>query len=554
MLLGLTNDPQTTPSPGLEWEANERWAIGWRGALYLSGETAGRATVRRLLAESDLAALEELIDRLHGVYGLFVLDRARQIWRIFNDRTGMLRIYYSDSGVATRFLQLVRAENKTARDVDEQRLLEFIIHGGNFDRETPVLGIRRLRREQSLRVDYTQQPAVTVVPRPDPSDPPFEPEDVYAYFDDLASALAGQRVSVDVTGGFDSRLIACLLVRRELPFDCGLAGILGSSEETAANRVAAALGREMVYHVHDISALETDLPRLFFDGDGLTEIPRLHRDRQLCLVRLARGTEVMVHGGGGEFFRDNFFIQDFPFYDVPSSNIERFYGLRLIPIRLPDEQLTQRAIGLKKAIGEAALARLETCRAATNTETYERIYREFRAPELFGTTFSNYLHLGMQVIAPFLEHRMVRIAMRTPPWQRFFALWHRRMITANCPDLAALPTNEGYTALSHKSRLVAEFGNYARVQAGRVGRKLTERYLGKSLFHKVGELEADAPGYRDGLRHSVLLALAVDRLEQQGILRPDLSVESLRNIHIGRIITMGTLLRFLDGEEIESRH
>lgn len=366
-------------------------------------------------------------------------------------------------------------------------------------------------------------------------------------------ALTGRKVSVDVTGGFDSRVIACLLNQRRQPFDCALAGVVGSNEQATALAVAASLGRELTYHAHDIATLEADLPQVFLDGDGLTEIPRLHRDRQLCLRRLAQGTEVMVHGGGGEFFRDNFFIQDFPFYGVPKADIERFYRLRIIPVGLPDAQLTPRALALREAVFAATKERFEHCRAATNNETYEQIYRDFRAPELFGTSFSNYLHLGMQVAAPFLEHRMIRLAMRMPPWSRFFTLWHRRILTENCPALAALPTADGYTAISHKRRLVAELGTFARVQAGRIGRKLTERYLGKSLFHKVGELEADAPGYRDGLRRSKLLAMAVDRLQKHDILRPGLTIDELRNVHVGRIITMGTLLRFLDGETIAER-
>lgn len=553
MLLCPFEDPQATPAPGLRWEANERYAIGWRGALYLPGEASGAATIARLLAAGDAAALERLIDELQGVYCLFVLIREQNVWRIFNDRTALARIYYSDNRVATRFLDLVRAEGKGTSDADSQRVLEFIMQSGNFGPETPVTGLRRLRRLQSLRVDYSRQPAVTVVERPDPPDRPFDPDDVLGYFDELKQAIDGRHVSLDLTGGFDSRVIACLLSQRQLQFDCGLTGIPGSSEQAAATRVAAALGRQLTYHVHDIETLEDDLPRLFHDGDGLTEFPRLHRDWQFCLKRLGRGVEVMVHGGGGEFFRDNFYIQDFPRYGVPNANIDRFYRLRIIPITIPDEQLTPAGLDLRQTILKETRARLETCRAATNNETYERIYRDFRAPELFGTSFSNYLHLGMQVAAPFLEHRMIRVGMRIPPWERFFTRWHRRVITAHCPALAALPTNEGYTASSQPSRLVAELGTYARVQAGRIGRKLTERYLGKSLFHKVGELEADPPGYRDRLRHSTMFAQAVDRLKQQGILQPDLSVESPRNIHVGRMITMGTLLRFLDGEEIDGR-
>jgi hypothetical protein len=124
------------------------------------------------------------------------------------------------------------------------------------------------------------------------------------------------------------------------------------------------------------------------------------------------------------------------------------------------------------------------------------------------------------------------------------------MVTAHCPALAALPTTEGYTASSRPAQLAAELGTYGHVQLARIGRKLTERYLGKSLFHKVGELEADAPGYRDGLRRSKLLILAIDRLKQQGILRADLPMDELRNVHVGRMITMGTLLRYLDGEPL----
>jgi asparagine synthetase B (glutamine-hydrolysing) len=550
MLLGPSEDPRATPVTGVRWRSNDRYSIGWQGVIYLPGETNGEATIDLLLGADSPAEFQRLVDALNGVYRLFVHDHPTGTWQIFSDRTALARVYYSEDRVASRFLDLLRAEQKSGSDVDDKRLVEFIFQGGNFGRETPVKGIRRLRRGQSLHVDYAKQHPVTVVERADVLADGFEPSEVLRYFDDLSRSIAGRRVSVDITGGFDSRVIACLLSKRNLSFECGLAGVVDSNEQHTANRVAAALNREMIYHVHDISTLEADLPQVFLDGDGLTEIPRLHRDRQLCLRRLARGIEVMVHGGGGEFFRDNYVIQDFPFYGVPSANIQRFYRLRVIPVALPDEQLTPAALALRHEIFTETLERFESCRASTNNETYERIYRDFRAPELFGTTFSNYLYLGMQVAAPFLEDRLIRVAMHMSPWSRFFTLWHRRMVTAHCPALAALPTTEGYTASSRPAQLAAELGTYGHVQLARIGRKLTERYLGKSLFHKVGELEADAPGYRDGLRRSKLLILAIDRLKQQGILRADLPMDELRNVHVGRMITMGTLLRYLDGEPL----
>jgi hypothetical protein len=552
MLLGPSEDPQTSPVTGFQWRSNDRYNIGWQGAIHLPGEKAGETTISRLLATTEPAELERLVNDLQGIYRLFVLDRQSQTWRIFNDRTGLARVYYSSDRVAMRFLDLLRAEEKSASDADDKRLIEFILQGGNFGPETPVRGINRLRRGEGLHVDYSKQPAVRIIDRADPFTSSFDPAEVLRYFDDLTHSISDRRVSVDLTGGFDSRVIACLLSQRDLSFECGLAGVAGSNEQQTANRVGAALNRELIYHVHDIRTLEADLPQVFLDGDGLTEIPRFHRDRQLCFLRLARGIDLMVHGGGGEFFRDNFVIQDFPFYGVSSADIQRFYQLRVIPVTLPDDQLTPSSLALRQAVFNETLERFETCRGSTNNETYERIYRDFRAPELFGITFSNYLNLGMEVIAPFLEDRLIRVAMHMSPWSRFFNIWHRRMVTEHCPRLASLPTTEGYTASSRPTRLAAEFGTYGRVQFARIGRKLTERYLGKSLFHKVGELEADAPGYRDALRNSKLLALAVSRLQTQGILRADLKIAELRNVHVGRIVTMGTLLRHLDGETLDT--
>lgn len=39
-------------------------------------------------------------------------------------------------------------------------------------------------------------------------------------------------------------------------------------------------------------------------------------------------------------------------------------------------------------------------------------------------------------------------------------------------------------------------------------------------------------------------------LKTQGLIEPGLQPQMVRNIHVGRMITMGTLLRYLDGADI----
>jgi hypothetical protein len=154
--------------------------------------------------------------------------------------------------------------------------------------------------------------------------------------------------------------------------------------------------------------------------------------------------------------------------------------------------------------------------------------------------------LNVEVVAPFLDHANSMAGISLPPWQGFYNRWHRAMITRYNPALAALPTSEGYTASSQARHLARDVWAYGAVQASRVGKKLSQRGLGKTLFHRVGALAADAPGYTDQLRRTSHFTTAVDRLKSAGIFAADLDPAELREAHIGRVLTLGMLLGHLD--------
>lgn len=549
MLIQATTDPRANPPSEGQWHHHPRYVIGWKGNLYLPGFATGAPTITHLAANLAERGLDYFCRELRGVYGVFIYDSAERRWSIFGDNGALYRIFYDERTISTSFLELARAADQPAAAVDRRAVLEFIAHGGNFGRHTPVSHIRKIRRGEVLQLATDGPGKVTIIEKQMPVLGDLADAFVLDYFSTFARSMAGRAVSVDVTGGFDTRVIACLLSTTGLDFDCGVAGVPDTPDIQLAHRVAETIGRRLYFHEHDIRNVAADLPSVFLAGDGLTEIPRLHRNRQLCMSRLDRGIETMVHGGAGAFFRDHYYVHDFPRYGTKSFDLERHYRIRVTPVVIPDAQLSRPAAALLAEIKADTIANFEKHRQPTNNRTYEQIYYEMRSAEFYGVTFTNYINWGMGVEAPFLDYRMFHAATIMPPWSRIFMLWHRRMITTHCPKLATLPTAEGYTASSHPWRLLRESGNYVRVQAGRVGRKLTERYLGKSLFHRVGELEADPPGYRQKLRESGLYRRALERLKAADIFAADVRPEDVRDSHVGRVITMGTLLAYLDGEE-----
>lgn len=548
MLIKATTDPRIDqPSEG-HWHQHERYVIGWKGNVYLPGFAAGMPTVAHLAARLAELGLDHFCAALRGVYGMFIYDGIEKTWHIFSDNGALYRIFYSSATVSTSFLELAVVEQSSAA-VDSRSVLEFIAQGGNFGRHTPVSNIHKIRRHEILRMTATGSGAVEIVNKSLPELETSDNDFVLDYFSTFARSMADHHVSVDLTGGFDTRVIACLLSKMGLSFDCGVAGRAGSSDIRIAHQVAETIGHQLYPHEHDISTVATDLPEVFLAGDGLSEIPRLHRNRQLCISRLARGIEVMVHGGGGGLFQDHYYVHDFPRYGTKAFDLDRLYRIRIMSVIIPDEHLTRSAANMLADIRAMTIANFEKYREETNNQTYERIFYELRVAEFYGVTFTNYINMGMGIEAPFLDYRMFHVATTMPPWSRAFMLWHRRMITSHCPKLAVLQTNLGYTASSQPWRMLIESGNYMRVQAARAGRKMTERYLGKSLFHRVGELEADPPGYRQKLRDSALFIRALERLKAADIFAAGLQPEDVRDTHVGRIITMGTLLAYLDGEQ-----
>jgi hypothetical protein len=120
------------------------------------------------------------------------------------------------------------------------------------------------------------------------------------------------------------------------------------------------------------------------------------------------------------------------------------------------------------------------------------------------------------------------------------------MLTQYCPALAALPTAEGFSASSEWRHVVGDLWSFGSAQASRAAKKVTQRLLGKASFHKVGAFAADAPGYMARLRGTGAFATACERLVEAGILRPDLPREQIRDVHVGRLLTIGMLLGQLD--------
>ncbi|MEK0084100.1 hypothetical protein [Benzoatithermus flavus] len=549
MLIDAHTQPTMLFETGLRWWRGERFTIGWKGHLFRPGLPADVPSVEAIAAELERQPLAAVCANLAGVFGLFVWDGSQRSWQVACDHTGLFSIFHDGTSLAgTSFLDVAAACGATPAEVDPDRIAEFLVQGMLFDHRTLVPRIRLLAGSQVLRLACDGSGTrLTLEEKRFGQDPVVrDAEFLVRHVDDLACSLQGRRVSIDISGGFDSRLLACLLDRHGVVAEAAVSGEPGSADVVLGGEVAKRLRLPFFPTRHDLADLERELPTVFREGGGLVDLCKFHRDRQTALARRARGVEVFVHGGGGEFLKDFYFHHEFPFYGRRGASLERFYDLRVAPLRLPPGLLGVRGReGARRARAEA-LALFERYRAGTNHETCDRISLFVRQPQVFAGQFSGYIHLGLDVAAPFLERANALAASSLSPWSRCMEGWHRRLITRFRPDVAVLPTTEGYSASGRPLDRLRDLASHARNEARRAANKIGQRVVGRTLLPKAGTNELDAPGFIQRLRATRRFHEAVGRLQDLAVLGPSVTPAAVPAGYVGRVLAVGMCLEHLE--------
>jgi len=209
--------------------------------------------------------------------------------------------------------------------INPQCVYEYVFQGATYGDETVFERIGRLGGTKGVRFQRDQEPEMKEIAPPlAPADRPrrFE-ESVYRNVDNLRryfQALAncfGEKIDTALSGGYDSRLTLALLRDQGIMPRLHVYGRENDEDVRVAKAIAA--GEEFALVHTDKSGkppVETDrfgdiVARNFhlFDGtppDGILD------DGADVTTRLERcaGGELMLNGGGGEVFRNFFYLSN----------------------------------------------------------------------------------------------------------------------------------------------------------------------------------------------------------------------------------------------------
>jgi len=521
-----------------------RHTIYWTGFVYAEGKPSGFESVRYFaeqLAEGVIAGLE----CLKGVYLLIVVNKMSGDAYAFVDSSGLFHAFYSSRGVSNSFLSLVSEHQLDFKDLSPQALVQFLHFGHVPFGETFSPEIKRISGEHVVQL--STDGTVKVLRKNGGALSRHAVRDFETQLHRFVSAVAAEKVSIDLTGGIDSRLLAIMCKYFGLGFEVAVSGHDDDEDVLIAHEIAAILERPLHVTHHEIAGFESSLLPLFEVCDGLFNVADAHGPLQHQWERHARGATLMITGAGGELFKEFWWLHDFPFYRRRSANLKRLYSIRIMPVEPRHDYLAEPYAGFSRALRDDYLQTLARFTAEDNTHTYDQIYYYVKMRDVIGRLMSNHAWL-LNCYAPYLEPEMASVGYTLPRSARFFNSFHRSMMTQYGPAAARVPTSEGHMSVSSELRpVVLDLSKYVSDRLGRVVRK-----FGQKVFHRrVMEQGSASVKWIPELQRSPATSRAFETLKDAGILRSDLAISAVEPSYCGTILSLGLLAdRINSGGEV----
>jgi hypothetical protein len=535
----LWNKANPCPQDFAQHVSQDGWIMGWHGCLFVPGHALGKFSAVKLLASIIETGVEQgsLLGR--GTFWIVLREPSGRLHHLV-DPCGLQRIFFSDKAVFGSYSFGLKSLGITLATCAEEGLVEFLNFGrfGAGFSHHPALralsGSDRLEigPDGALKLFNRRLPALGF-------DPGQRPEE---FFEGMATSLQSSKVSVDLTGGLDSRLIAGLLSYFGLRFETGLSGAQHYSEFARAEEVSARLDRRFRRYGHDLEQISEELRSQIRRSEGLVDVVGTHRASLMQEARRAEGFDLVIGGVGGENFNDYTLVQDLPWIGRRQANLERFFDLRLNALQFPESLLEPPFAQAQNGFRERMLNRLQSYRAGRAVDTYLNIFYRHRVGPASAVQVSATQRLGMGHLMPLMDYQLFCFAYRMPLSDRVASAWHRRLIRSHAPLLAGMPSTSGIAAHPGSLGFLRDWSSYARNTAKRGLRKAEQRLLKRAYPQET----PDNMDLRMCLRATPLAAEAFERVKAAGILRADLTLSELPDFWLGKVVTLGLFGELLE--------
>ncbi|MCK4394312.1 hypothetical protein KAX17_15535 [Candidatus Bipolaricaulota bacterium] len=519
---------------GTECREVKRFTVCWEGFVFVKGQKPGRSSIAKFIEEIGESNLHRAISMLSGSFVCFVRDKEIGTWCAFSDGSCATPLFYTEDAVSSSILELAHRNHLGIEDLEPLAVVEFILTGLQFSNKIFFDRIKVLDAQEILKITPGWSIELKHLAHRDPFQKEV-PSDLESSFlgimQQITDSVRGLRLSVDLTGGTDTRLTASILDHFGLEFETSVSGTANHPDVLISEKVARLLSPVCGHHplVHEVgpSTLWLELDDIVRKVDGLCDAVGAHRLYQLALDREKRGIELVIGSSGGELYKDGGWWRAAFLTPLPIRAKEHFidkivdsglaaWGMHEVPRKL----FAKRLLDFSENYLSSVKQRLKEGFLSPTVGKYEladRIFYEYsvRAPRGFGCRM-------IRRYVPHLDPDLVAIGVHLPMQDRLRHGFYRKILSKVNPELANMPTTRNGMSVARGAK------GTVRDVLGIIHWQLS----------KARTSAKDSPQLYSCLRALPEIEGVLASMKNYDVINSDIRVNEIRDVHLGRLVTL----------------
>lgn len=459
-----------------------------------------------------------------------------------------MRTFQIDDGtVYSSFLNCLNDRKFTTEDLNMSAVSEFLIYGQLHGEDTFLERVTKSFTHQRYQFDCEKGLIESTIDSINPLQKrPFsslknDQKRFLSFFEDRADHLRGKKISIDLTGGIDSRLIASVLYALDVKYDAMFSMISGDENELKIVQHLCNTLNVDLHIIREESLMdEKEFEALYELSDGIWNPLKIRSLAKAQSWRKGQNYDLVITGVAGELYKDFFWQQDFPFYTSKKHHFERLNRLRMYPSMIAEKWIGEKLREEYTTFQKKFISGLKSHKKQLNTQTYDQIYYNIRVKET-SSALSKMSSSYLPVYSPLLDPELLRIGYNLKRRHRFFNNFHRSVITYCTPEIASVPTTEGEISVSmNGSDLFRDVFKYGANKSKTLLSKLTDKRItpiNSENKHK---------------KLSAIIERSIKNLKQVGILSKEApeSASSYPDGIVGRLLLLSKFTESLDKQEL----
>jgi hypothetical protein len=473
-------------------------------------------------------------EKLYGGFILLLKNRDTEEIIIFTDNSNIRTLYYSKDYVSNDFLKIVK-EDKFNK-LDFEGLSHYLLLGEIYLNKTLFKNINNTKNTEYIII---RRDKVSIenkeIKNIDSNNKNIRFD---SFFDSVSKNICDKKITMDLTGGYDSRLVFSMLKDKGLDINLFISGKKDSKDVLIAKKISKITKYYIdFFQVKKSKLNEKKLWELFEFGETIYSLKSSYRIKNFAEFRKNKGYNLRITGDGGVLYKDWWWIQDFPLYNKKKIDVDKFYKQRIKLTNINRDLFTD---SVKESMYRAEnniINNIVKLKKETNTKSYDFFYFNLKGNLISkaNNCFSKYI----PIYSPLWEKELVSFSYDLKRKDRFFYNFIRKMITKNAPELSKIRTEYGMNASNNFFDKIIDSYFFIKQYFVKAFRYFKRRFLNKNYKSDV-----DIDDFYDDIRKMDILDKAIGFFKKNNFLKESVKKEDLSDNLIDRILNVYMLIEY----------